>query len=753
MIVYPPTVLRVVRDIDNDKRRKFLYSIPLDGKNSFAIPPVELMESIQLRLTSPSGKHVAIFRVDASKEQGNDKKISTLEVWSEYGQKLERIIDLTLAGKHGKVVADSGGNFGVPSWNFDETVIVYTAERPLPETSSFFDARKAENEGKKVIVGEKNTLGTGKIENWGEKYSSQSPLFDLFLVNVVTGKVGKVTNVPGASSVTTENGFTLGQPIFHPVDSQSIIYTAWDAGGGGEMPRRLGLIYCQQRPCQIYHSSVSKLLENLKSTEEKKSEEESITDAGFTCLTSSHRLSFSPRFSPLQENNFTRLIFLTSMKGFDTHSGCFALASIDDLNSSTGSCSAPNILVDQVWDPALGEVGAAEVAGMRFPGLFLQQLPTTCFVSPDMLLATSQWGSCQKIIGVSMKDGKVQLLKVGSEQSSEELLYVNPKRGAIVCTKTPACPAFAFHIEAKEFLSMDKCSKRPLGPFLPIVSTKFSPATLGNIDFTCKILCTKVPRVDGVDIDNPVQSILLLPDAHRHPNPPMIVVPHGGPHSVASTLYIPSYAFLCSHGGYAVLLVNYRGSTGFGQGMIEALPTRIGDMDVKDVTAVTREVADSGWIDPERIGICGGSHGGFLTAHATSQYPDMFRAAVMRNPVVNIASMVTSTDIPDWCYVEALGSYNWSQYSPMTRREMEAFYDMSPIRRIKDVKTPTLVALGMKDVRVPPSQGLEWFHALRSQKVPCKLLMYDNDDHAIDGVVSEADHWLNIKRWFDQYLK
>jgi acylaminoacyl-peptidase len=470
-------------------------------------------------------------------------------------------------------------------------------------------------------------------------------------------------------------------------------------------------------------------------------------------LTPNHRLSFSPRFSPLQENGFNKLIFLTSVKGFDTHSGCFALASIDDLNSATGSCSTPRILIDQVWDPNNSDVGADNVSGMPFPGLFLQQLPTNCFVSPDTLLATSQWGSCQKIIGISLKDKKVQLLKVGTEQSSEELLYVNPERGAIITTKTPACPAMAFHIEAREFLRMEKCAKRALGPFLPIASTKFSQATSCKLDFTCKIISTKVSKVDGVDIGNPIQSIFLLPDQVKHPKPPLIVIPHGGPHSVSSTLYIPSYAFLCSHGGYAVLLVNYRGSTGFGQGMIEALPTRIGEMDIMDVIAATTEVADSGLIDPKRIGICGGSHGGFLTAHATTQYPDLFRAAVMRNPVVNIASMVTSTDIPDWCHVEALGSYNWRQYSPMTRREMEALYDMSPVRRIKDVKTPTLVALGMKDLRVPPSQGLEWFHALRSQKVPCKLLMYDNDDHAIDGVVSEADHWLNIKRWFDQYLR
>jgi acylaminoacyl-peptidase len=200
-------------------------------------------------------------------------------------------------------------------------------------------------------------------------------------------------------------------------------------------------------------------------------------------------------------------------------------------------------------------------------------------------------------------------------------------------------------------------------------------------------------------------------------------------------------------------MVNYRGSTGFGQDSIESLPTRIGELDVKDVIAATLKVQESGIVDAERIGICGGSHGGFLTGHCTSQYPNLFKAAAMRNPVVNIPSMVTSTDIPDWCYVEAIGSYNWREYMPPTSTSIRMMWDKSPIRHVDRVQTPTLMALGMQDLRVPPSQGLEWYHSLRSKGVPTKLLTYDGNDHAIAGVKAEADHWVNIKQWFDNHLK
>lgn len=788
-------MIRSVRDIDNQKRRKFLYTIPVlvvlaaPNAPTFQIPPSELQDTIQLRLPSPSGETVAIIRNEAK-----DGKLQVvLEVWKQAGQTLERRIDLSRHHGGGKVICDVTGGFGVPSWNADETVLVYAAECEPLETASFFETTKetgakgsssSSKKKKAVIIGGQNTLGIGKSEHWGEKYSNQSPLHDLFCVNLETGNVGKVKNVPGHEVENFESmqgggggsrGYTLGQPVFHPVDGQSIVYTGWDAGGGDQMPKRLGLIYCQQRPCQLYHSPITKLLQRLALSPEDNNDnnidddDDKASDAPFTLLTPDHRLSHSPRFAPLKDGS-SKLVFLTSVEGFETHSGCFALGAIDLVaveSSGTGGARAgfgkPSIVVDLVWDPTASSETAGEVAGLRFPGLFMLQLPVSCFLSPDFLVATTQWGSCQKIVRVSLQDGTVQLMELAdgtSEFSSEELLCVG-KCGAIISTKTPEDPGVVHLIFTDELLRVNtnypqKLASKELATFPPIASTNASPARcLPLNDFTFDIRVIDAPFVDGVDCNHPIQSILLLPDKSMHAKPPLIVIPHGGPHSVSSTAYLPSCAFLCGHGGYAILLVNYRGSTGFGQDSIEALPTNIGTLDIQDVIAATNAVKVSGLVDPDKIGICGGSHGGFLTAHGTSQYPDFFRAAVMRNPVVNIASMVTTTDIPDWCYVEACGSssYNWKEYRPPTLEQVQTFYSMSPVQYIGNVQTPTLIALGLKDLRVPPSQGLEWYHTLRSMGVPTKLLTYDNDDHAIDGVASEADHWINIKHWFDHYLR
>lgn len=130
------------------------------------------------------------------------------------------------------------------------------------------------------------------------------------------------------------------------------------------------------------------------------------------------------------------------------------------------------------------------------------------------------------------------------------------------------------------------------------------------------------------------QSFMLYP-----PNPDrVIVVPHGGPHSVTPMSFIPAYAFLAKSLNAAILHVNYRGSTGFGDACISSLAGNIGRNDVADlVTCVGDwEQNSSGTelinVDWKNVAIVGGSHGGFLAGHAIGQYPSLFKVAAVRNP-------------------------------------------------------------------------------------------------------------------------
>ena len=729
MDFYLISVVRSVRDIDQNKRRKYLYHIPLSSPTC-TIPPCEIPGDHSMRLPSPSGNKIAIFREENI--ESRDKTQQCLEIWTDGGASLVNRI-LLPESIHGKVISDPGG-FGRPSWNQEESALVYVAERIPPKATSFFDGEVQKDDNVKVFRGGKYTLGISQSEKWGEKYK-QSPLLDIFIVDVNTGNIGKVENCPGVSSESTLGSYALGQPVFSP-EGNHIVYTAWDAGAGGNMPRRLGLIYCQQRPSQIYTSPVSTLLASLagRNTGEE-------TDDKYINLTPSYRIARSARFSPVS-NGVSQMVFLASPDGFDTHSGCLQLHS---LEWSNGSCLANNakVIIAEVMHPKESQNSYGQVVGLKFPGLYLLELPERCFTSDDRLLINTLWGSCLKIISVSLSSKTVSLLNCGDEEACDELLCLTSEGGAVICSKRCDRAASLSYLPSITN-GEDKLNMKALSLPSPISATKCSSITRSSIapGFSCRIKTLQdPPKIEGAAKIG-IQSVLLLPEGKE--KPPLIVVPHGGPHSCSTTSFVPSYAYLCSHGGYAVLMVNYRGSTGFGKSSIDSLPTRIGMLDVGDVIAATQDVVASGVVDENRIGICGGSHGGFLTGHCTGQYPDMFRAAAMRNPVVNIPTMTTATDIPDWCYVEALGSYHWDSYSPPTNDDLDKMYKVSPIRHQQKVKTPTLVALGMSDLRVPPSQGLEWYHSLRSRGVPTKLLVYETSDHAIDIVAAEADHWINV---------
>lgn len=169
--------------------------------------------------------------------------------------------------------------------------------------------------------------------------------------------------------------------------------------------------------------------------------------------------------------------------------------------------------------------------------------------------------------------------------------------------------------------------------------------------------------------------------------------------------------------GYAILLVNYRGSVGAGQDSVDFLLGKVGQSDVADcILATDTTLKKYKFLPPERIFLVGGSHGGFLVAHLSGQYPDMFKAVVARNPVIDIASMSIISDIPDWCFVEA----GYPDYSQVGKPDEEALLSMrkvSPIEHAHKVKAPTLLQLGSKDLRVPSHQGMEYLTRLKANGV------------------------------------
>ncbi|XP_073086692.1 acylamino-acid-releasing enzyme isoform X3 [Manis javanica] len=224
---------------------------------------------------------------------------------------------------------------------------------------------------------------------------------------------------------------------------------------------------------------------------------------------------------------------------------------------------------------------------------------------------------------------------------------------------------------------------------------------------------------------------------------------YGGPHSSFVTAWMLFPALLCKM-GFAVLLVNYRGSTGFGQDSILSLPGNVGHQDVKDVQFAVEQVLQEERFDAGRVALMGGSHGGFLSCHLIGQYPETYGACVARNPVINMASMMGSTDIPDWCVVEAGFPYSGDCLPDLS--VWAEMLDKSPIKYAPQVKTPLLLMLGQEDRRVPFKQGLEYYRALKARNVPVRLLLYPQSTHTLSEVGVESDSFMNAALWLHTHL-
>jgi acetyl esterase/lipase len=272
----------------------------------------------------------------------------------------------------------------------------------------------------------------------------------------------------------------------------------------------------------------------------------------------------------------------------------------------------------------------------------------------------------------------------------------------------------------------------------------------------CSFEILQVPVAEGEKYADgtkqlPFEAVLLTPAiVPGQPLPPLFVFPHGGPHGVSSTAFSSMVAFYACAGA-SVMYVNYRGSTAFGQAALATLPGKCGRQDVDDCMAalelVLSRTGSNAVADRNNVHVQGGSHGGFLTTHLIGQFPSTFQTAVARNPVTNIAHMLATSDIPDWCFFEAVGR----DYNPLampTAEEYAHMFRCSPVAHVQAVQTPLLMLLGGADRRVPMSQALDYVKLLKSRGVRTRTLLYPEGQHSIAETAGmEGDVWVSMLMW------
>jgi len=197
--------------------------------------------------------------------------------------------------------------------------------------------------------------------------------------------------------------------------------------------------------------------------------------------------------------------------------------------------------------------------------------------------------------------------------------------------------------------------------------------------------------------------------------------------------------------GYAVFYPNYRGSTGRGVAFSKLGQGDAAGAEFDDLVNAVDALAAAGIVDPDRVGVTGGSYGGYATAWLATRYSERFRAGVMFVGISNKVSKGMTTEIP----VEDIMVH--TLFQPYTRWQYSL--ERSPIYHAEKCRTPLLIAGGTDDSRVHPSQSLQLYRALKLiGKVPVRYVRYPGEEHGNVRAAARDDYARRLMRWMDHFV-
>jgi len=229
---------------------------------------------------------------------------------------------------------------------------------------------------------------------------------------------------------------------------------------------------------------------------------------------------------------------------------------------------------------------------------------------------------------------------------------------------------------------------------------------------------------------------------------PLAVYIHGGPH----IMWGPGFRSMwhewqvAAARGYVVFFCNPRGSEGYGELWRDAIRGNWGEADAPDILAGIDALVARGYIDPNRIGVTGGSYGGYMTAWLIG-HDDRFACAVAARGVYNLLTQHSTSDAHELIEIE-FGGFPWELY--------EELWDHSPLAHAHKIKTPLLLLHSELDYRVPISEAEQLFAILRRQKKVVELVRYPREGHELTRSGEprhRADHMRRTLEWFDRYLR
>jgi len=225
----------------------------------------------------------------------------------------------------------------------------------------------------------------------------------------------------------------------------------------------------------------------------------------------------------------------------------------------------------------------------------------------------------------------------------------------------------------------------------------------------------------------------------------MVLVIHGGPEGWFGVDWYHEFQVYAAK-GWAVFFCNPRGSTGYGEKFERGIINNWGGMDYQDVmSGVDAALKQYPWIDTSLLGVTGGSYGGYLTNWIVS-HTNRFKAAVTLRAISNFVSVDGTRD----------GAYGHDMYfRGFLFDDLDQYWNASPLKYARNVRTPTLILHSDMDFRVPIEQDEQWFRALQHFGVPSELILFPRENHNLTRT-GEPKHLVESLNWqiywFDRYL-
>ncbi len=261
------------------------------------------------------------------------------------------------------------------------------------------------------------------------------------------------------------------------------------------------------------------------------------------------------------------------------------------------------------------------------------------------------------------------------------------------------------------------------------------------------LVATEVVRYESFD-GLEIPSILYRPkEATTDNKVPALVWVHGGPGGQSRTGYSATLQHLVNH-GYAILAANNRGSSGYGKTFFHMDDRKHGEVDLQDIVYGKAYLASLDWVDSERIGIIGGSYGGYMVGAALAFEPEVFDVGINIFGVMNWVRTLTS--IPPWWE-----SFREALYDEMGDPETdgERHRRISPLFHAQNITKPLLVVQGANDPRVLQVESDEIVAAVRANEVPVEYVLFDDEGHGFSKRENRIEASEAYVKFLDEHLK